>query len=80
MEKLIRHLLDFIKTDCPRVAHMESPLTEEQAAKLLKLFPLVDIKKQFQKLENYKPLLKNYTSAYLTCRKWFEIDQQKGLR
>jgi hypothetical protein len=72
------YLTEFVRTECDNVARMHKPLNEDQAKALLKLYPLDALKSQFQKMDNYMLLRKKYTSAYLTCLKWFDLDVKKG--
>lgn len=67
-----------MKERFPRIMRMEQPLTLEQAKKLKEDFDKDLLTKVMFDLENYKPLLKKYVSAYKTLRNWCqnEVDRQ----
>lgn len=68
---------DWIKANAPRVAKMEKPITEKEFMKLKDEFGHQVMMDYLTRMENYKPLLKNSTSANLTLRKWIAGDKAK---
>ncbi|MDO7849923.1 hypothetical protein Q5H92_26425 [Hymenobacter sp. M29] len=58
--------------DADRVQQLDKPLTAAQADALLAEFGFDRVSELLLAMANYKPLLKNSTSANLTARKWFE--------
>lgn len=68
---------DWIKANAPRVAKMEKPITEKEFMKLKDEFGHQVMMDYLTRMENYKPLLKNSTSANLTLRKWIAGDKEK---
>ena len=75
--QLVHELLNYIKS-LDLVGKMPLSLTEEQAKHLLEEYPLVDIKKQLEQMNNWKDILKR-RSVYATILNWFERDVRKGL-
>ena len=60
----------WMSENTPRVLKMDSPITEKQYLKLKEKYGYEQIMEILQAMENYKDLLKRYTSAYLTFLKW----------
>lgn len=75
---LVTHpLIEWLKKECPQVCKMQSPITVDQAVKILSDFTdRKIIEKTFLSMQNRKTLLKDYTSANLTFRNW--ISREKG--
>ena len=63
-------LKDWMSENTPRVLKMDSPITEKQYLKLKEKYEYEQLVEILQSMENYKDLLKKYTSAYLTFLKW----------
>jgi hypothetical protein len=72
-----KDLLEFVNQNCPDVQLLPKPLTLEEADKLILHYPFAALCRQFQNMENYPKLNKTSKSAFLTCRKWFEMDEQR---
>jgi len=68
---------NWVKANAPRVAKMEKPITEKEFMKLKDEFGHQVMMDYLTRMENYKPLLKNSTSANLTLRKWIAGDKAK---
>lgn len=64
--------------DYDRIKKMEQPLTEDEAEKLIDKFGEQSVKDILMSMENYKPLIKKNTSAYLTANNWLKRDQKNG--
>lgn len=77
MEEDVKILLEF-QANCPNVRLIKNQLTEKQAEELLSEFPLKEIKRQLNAMDNRADLMKRYSSVYLTILRWFEIDIRKG--
>ena len=60
----------WMSENTPRVLKMDSPITEKQYLKLKEKYEYGQLMEILQAMENYKDLLKRYTSAYLTFLKW----------
>jgi len=78
LQLLIRNLKKFITDVCPYVAKMEKQLTDDEARQLLDKFPLLDIKKQLIRMDNWRGIEKKNRSVYQTVLKWFEMDVKAG--
>jgi len=72
------NLLKFIADICPFVSKMEKQLNADQANKLLSLYPLLDIKRQVLRMDNWRGIEKKNRSVYQTILKWFEMDIEAG--
>jgi len=74
------NLLDFIKTNAPRVNKLKYPVTAAECKILLEDFDEFVIRDTLLDMENYKKLLTCYESANLTLRKWVKqrIDSGSG--
>ena len=62
----------------PRIMRMEKPLTLEQAKKLKERYDTDILYEMMQRIENWKPLIKNNVSAYQTIINW--CDREEGKR
>lgn len=62
----------------PRIMRMEKPLTLEQAKKLKERYDTDMLYEMMQRIENWKPLIKNNVSAYQTIINW--CDREEGKR
>jgi hypothetical protein len=60
----------FIKDHSPNVGKLKEQFTIDQFFKLKETFTTEQIMKLLVKMHNYKPLLKNNVSAYLTFLNW----------
>jgi hypothetical protein len=72
------HFLEWIKKNAPRVAMLEKPFTEAQYEKLRLEFTGEEMKEILTQMNNYKPLLSKYVSAYDTCRNWLARERERG--
>jgi len=65
-------ILKLIAERLPRVGKLSTQPTAEDCKKLEAMFSVKDITDILWAMENYKPLLKNYQSVYLTMLKWLQ--------
>lgn len=72
---LIRQHLEY----CDNVSKLKRQLSDVEIERLLANYSAEQIIDQLSKMENYKPLTQKYTNVYLTIKKWFEMDEKKGL-
>ncbi|HOV92981.1 MAG TPA: hypothetical protein PLC04_07900 [Candidatus Kapabacteria bacterium] len=79
LQKLANNLQYYIKDACKYIAKMEQQLTDDQAFKLVAKFPLIDLKRQLAKMDNWKGIEKKNRSVYQTVLRWFDLDIQRGL-
>jgi hypothetical protein len=63
---------EWITKNAPTVNRMEKPFTIEEYVKLKEKFSADQIASLVTKMGNYKPLVKNNSSAYLTFLNWAE--------
>jgi len=64
-------LVVWLEKNCPLVMKLESPITNKQAESILEEYPNArDVGSLFSDMQNYKDLLKKFTSANLTFRQW----------
>jgi hypothetical protein len=68
----------FIRDKLPNVSKLKYQLTGEEAEKLLQDIDKVKIRDMLETMENYKPLLKNNQSVYLTLRNWIRRDLERN--
>lgn len=61
---------EWFKVHCERVQQLPQPLTIDEYWKLRKDYNKKLLVDTLKAMHNYKPLLKNYVSAYRTVRKW----------
>lgn len=78
MNAIIEEILQFIDENCSNIKKLPKQMDERQVSSLLHRYTRDQIVMQLEKMENYKPLAQKYTSVYLTCMKWFELDEKKG--
>lgn len=71
-------LIRFINEECLLVAKLEVQLNIPQAIRLLEKFPIEHIKRQLEKMDNYRLLAKKSRSVYHTLNNWFERDIVDG--
>lgn len=71
-------LLDYIKENCDALLKMEKQLTAEQAHELIDRYTYKNVVKQLDKMNDWKGINKKNRSVYLTCIKWFEMDEKRG--
>lgn len=64
---------------CDNVCKLRKQLSDVEIERLLVHYSAEQIMDQLSKMENYKPLTQKYTNVYLTLKKWFEMDEKKGL-
>lgn len=76
-EKYLR-FQEWIGKNAPRVARLEKPITEEQYEKLRAEFTGEEMKEILTQMNNYKPLLSKYVSAYDTCRTWLTRERERA--
>lgn len=62
----------FVKKNCVRVSELPQQLTHSECDKLLMNYETSRIQEILLSMENYKPLLKNYESVYLTALNWLK--------
>jgi len=67
-------LKSWMEVNTPRVLKMGNPLTVEQFVSLKSKFTKQQIAEMLLKMHNYKPLLKNNISTYLTFINWSKKD------
>lgn len=72
---MIRQHLEY----CDNVCKLRKQLSDVEIERLLVNYTAEQIIDQLSKMENYKPLTSKYTNVYLTLKKWFEMDEKKGL-
>jgi hypothetical protein len=65
----VHKLQEFCKT-LPEVQKLRTQLTYHEANELEKLYGMDVVKEVLLAMENFKNLLKNYKSVYLTCNNW----------
>ncbi len=80
LELEIHHYQVFVMNKCPTVMKMDRKLSlkeaielEKAAVSMFKNNPDQEVEATFLSMENKKTLLKDYSSAYLTCLKWLKI-------
>lgn len=66
--------IEWQNENVPRVAEMDEPLTLDDVLLLMQEFKSDHIIKILEAMHNYKPLLRNNVSAYLTARNWLQRD------
>ena len=71
------HFLEWIAKNAPRVARLEKPFTEAQYEKLREEYTGEQMKEILTQMNNYKPLLSKYVSAYDTCRTWLTREKER---
>jgi hypothetical protein len=65
-------LIDYIQKNCPNIQKLSKALSEDQAEKILQEFNFEEIRDTLDRMENYKPLLKKYSSVNLTLKNWLK--------
>ena len=68
--------LNWCKEKAPRVLEMQSPITYPELKKLKEKYQPVQLSDLLIKMHNYKPLLKNNISGYLTALNWLSREQK----
>ena len=76
-EQLIHELVNYSRS-LDLVRRMPIQLNETQAEHLLNEFPIADIKKMLEAMNNWRGIL-NRRSVYATILNWFERDIKKGI-
>jgi hypothetical protein len=61
-----------IEKNFPSIAKMKSPLTDDQAEKLLAEHPMADITTILEAMENVPTLATKYKSTFLTIKNWIK--------
>lgn len=61
-----------IQKNFPSVAKMKSPLTDDQAEKLLAEHPMAEINTILEAMENVPTLATKYKSTFLTIKNWIK--------
>ena len=72
-----KRYVDKMREMFPRIMRMEQPLTLEQAKKLKAKFDEDLLLKVMHEMENWKPLIKNKVSAYMTINNWCNRENDK---
>ena len=72
------HPLKTIIKGYPRVSKLKIP-SDQECDTLIRLHGEKEVIEMLGKMENYKPLLKNYTTIYLTATNWFKRDLIKAV-
>jgi len=68
---IVNHeLIDWIGSNCKRVAKMKRPLTNDTAEKLCDEFGIQAVQEVILAMENWEPLHKKSVDTNLTCRNW----------
>ena len=57
---------------------LQQQFTEDQYEKLRQEFSGEEMKEILTQMNNYKPLLSKYVSAYETCRNWLSRERERG--
>ena len=66
-----------MKERFPHIMKMEQPLTLQQAKKLKGKYDSELLSKIMEEIENWKPLIKNKVSAYMTINKWCQKEIER---
>jgi hypothetical protein len=69
--EILNPLNDYIKKNCPNVSKLKQ-LSDSDAEKLMSEFKFEQITAVLDSMENYKPLLKKYSSVNLTLKNWLK--------
>ena len=72
------HPLKTIIKGYPRVSKLKMP-NDQECDNLIRHHGEKEVIEMLGKMENYKPLLKNYTTIYLTATNWFKRDLIKAV-
>lgn len=72
----LQRLNDWLKINAPSILKMSEQMSIEQYRELFKNYHNTEILDIFQSMHNYKPLLKNNKSVYLTAKNWMERDKK----
>ena len=67
----------WIEDNAPRVNQLKEKITYEQCENIKNNYKPDLVKKVLLDMENYKPLLKKYTSANLTLQNWLRRENEK---
>lgn len=70
-------LNDWLEINASSVLRMTEQLTLEQYQTLFSTYHQTEILAIFQSMHNYKPLIKNNKSVFLTARNWLERDKAR---
>jgi hypothetical protein len=62
----------WMNENTPFVLKLRTQMTNENLDKLLSTYTKGEIVSVLENMNNYKPLLKNYTSVYLTLKNWLK--------
>lgn len=73
------HPLAIYANALKRVSKLEDQLTDEEAEKLVADFGEPAVRNILDRMNNYKPLVKNNVSVYRTARNWIESDNAKKI-
>lgn len=77
-EERFKNLQIWILTNAPRVAQLKEPFSQKQYITLRKKFTQKALTDVLSAMHNKASLLKDYTSAYLTCKNWLERREKDG--
>lgn len=77
-DELFKNFLTWIEKNAPKVSKLKEPFTQEQYRKLRQRFTQKALTDVLTSMHNRATLLKDYTSAYLTCRNWLERRAKDG--
>ena len=70
-------LKDFISSNCPNVALLAKQPSFKECETLINEFGDKNVEQTLLEMENFKPLLTKYKSAYLTARNWLKLKTQR---
>ncbi len=62
---------------CPRVQKLPEPINIDEYFKLTKDFNRLELTTALKNMQNHKPLLTKYVSAYRTVRNWAKNEQKR---
>jgi hypothetical protein len=63
---------EYIQKNCPNVAKLSSQMTNDEVERLLLEYTFEKITLVLDSMENYKPLVKKYSSVNLTLKNWLK--------
>lgn len=81
---VLHPVLVHIQKNLVQVSKLTKPLTNEEAQKLVEEFGQAQVLEVLEAMDNFKPLLKKYVSAYQTTKNWLNLrhgkqQQQNGI-
>lgn len=71
-------LCEYANKECDALAKMQKPLSLPEANELIAKFGYDATTRQLAKMNNWRGIEKKNRSVFLTCAKWFEMDEKKG--